>query len=172
VAHAQATAPARLHPNLAVRAVATGLRMPTNIAFLAAADALVIETSTGRVLHFANASFRGVALDLSVNFASERGLLGIALHPQFPSDPGVYLYWTCRSSVARMRIRFCRSRYRVQTRRARCPTPTTCRKGRCWATVSIDLCGTVAPCGAGPDDQFGGPNPDNAHLSGVILRFE
>ena len=27
------------------------------------------------------------------------------------------------------------------------------------------------PTGSGPDDQFGGPNPDNAHLSGVILRL-
>ena len=33
-------------------------------------------------------------LDLAVNFGSERGLLGIALHPDFPADPGVYLYWT------------------------------------------------------------------------------
>jgi glucose/arabinose dehydrogenase len=31
---------------------------------------------------------------LAVNFGSERGLLGIALHPDFPSNPGVYLYWT------------------------------------------------------------------------------
>ena len=38
-------------------------------------------------------------LDLGVNFASERGLLGIALHPNFPANPGVYLYWTCRSTA-------------------------------------------------------------------------
>jgi hypothetical protein len=30
-----------------------------------------------------------------LNSASERGLLGIALHPDFPVNPGVYLYWTC-----------------------------------------------------------------------------
>jgi hypothetical protein len=34
-----------------------------------------------------------------VNRNSERGLLGIALHPDFPADPGVYLYWTCRSTA-------------------------------------------------------------------------
>jgi glucose/arabinose dehydrogenase len=34
------------------------------------------------------------ALDLAVNSASERGLLGIALHPRFPRNPRVYLYWT------------------------------------------------------------------------------
>ena len=33
-------------------------------------------------------------MDLAVNSASERGLLGIALHPDFPTNPGVYLYWT------------------------------------------------------------------------------
>jgi glucose/arabinose dehydrogenase len=37
-------------------------------------------------------------LDLAVNSASERGLLGIALHPRFPRQPYVYLYWTCRTA--------------------------------------------------------------------------
>ena len=34
------------------------------------------------------------ALDLAVNSSSERGLLGIALHPNFPTTPYVYLYNT------------------------------------------------------------------------------
>ena len=97
-AHAQTAEPTLNHPNLGVRVVATGLTMPTNIAFASATDAFVIEKSTGRVLHFVNGALRGSALDLSVNAASERGLLGIALHPRFPADPGVYLYWTCRST--------------------------------------------------------------------------
>jgi aldose sugar dehydrogenase len=29
----------------------------------------------------------------------ECGLLGIALHPELPANPGVYLYWTCRSTA-------------------------------------------------------------------------
>jgi glucose/arabinose dehydrogenase len=33
-------------------------------------------------------------LDLAVNFFDERGLLGIALHPDFESNGYVYLYWT------------------------------------------------------------------------------
>src|SRR5262245_51013359 len=74
LAHAQAAGPTMLVPNLGVRTVATGLTQPTNMAFLGAADAFVIEKSTGRVLYFANAGFRGVALDLSVNASSERGL--------------------------------------------------------------------------------------------------
>jgi len=34
-------------------------------------------------------------------------------------------------------------------------------------------CGPVATCSGAPvpDDQFGGPEPDNAHLTGVILRL-
>ena len=34
-------------------------------------------------------------------------------------------------------------------------------------------CGPVATCSGSPvpDDQFGGPEPDNAHLTGVILRL-
>ena len=41
-------------------------------------------------------------LDLPVNFASERGLLGITLHPNFASNGWVYLYYT-RSSLATSR---------------------------------------------------------------------
>src|SRR5262249_45261473 len=37
---------------------------------------------------------QSTVMDLPVNFGSERGLLGIALHPKFPTNPGVYLYWT------------------------------------------------------------------------------
>ncbi len=33
-------------------------------------------------------------LDLAVNFFDERGLLGIALHPDFGTNGFVYLYWT------------------------------------------------------------------------------
>jgi hypothetical protein len=41
---------------------------------------------------------RGACPGLGVNNQSERGLLGIALHPDFPDNPGVYLYWTCRTA--------------------------------------------------------------------------
>ena len=45
------------------------------------------------------ASLQGTVLDLAVNNASERGLLGIALHPAFPAVPWVYLYWSCKSTL-------------------------------------------------------------------------
>jgi glucose/arabinose dehydrogenase len=37
-------------------------------------------------------------LDVAVDTASERGLLGIAIHPNFPSTPFVYLYYTQSST--------------------------------------------------------------------------
>jgi glucose/arabinose dehydrogenase len=93
-------APTVLDPNLAVRTVVGGLTTPSSVAFIGANDMLVLEKNTGRVLRVTNGVVQGTVLDLSVNFNSERGLLGIALHPSFPFDSGVYLYWSCRSAAA------------------------------------------------------------------------
>lgn len=82
------------HPDLAVRAVVTGLDSPTAMAFIRRNDRLVLEKNTGKVQSVVNGGIHSTVLDLAVNNASERGLLGSALHPRFPRDPGVYLYWT------------------------------------------------------------------------------
>ena len=91
---AQVTSPTMLHPNLGVRAVVTGLTQPSTMAFIGENDLLVLEKSTGRVQRVVNGAIDSTVLDLAVNFGSERGLLGVALHPDFPGNPGVYLYWT------------------------------------------------------------------------------
>src|SRR6266508_1444965 len=91
------TGPAVVDPNLGVRTVVSGLVTPSTMAFVGHNDFLVLEKNTGRVKLVSNGVVQGVVLDLSVNFASERGLLGIALHPRFPANPGVYLFWTCRA---------------------------------------------------------------------------
>jgi aldose sugar dehydrogenase len=96
---AQTTHPTMLDPNLDVRVAATDLVTPTSIAFIGSAGMLVLERNTGKVQRVVNERVHSTALDLAVNFASERGLLGIALHPDFPANPGVYLYWTCRANV-------------------------------------------------------------------------
>ena len=91
--------PSVVDPNLGVRTVVGGLTTPSTMAFIGPNDFLVLEKNTGRVKRVVNGSSPSTVLDLSVNAASERGLLGIALHPRFPADRGVYLYWSCRSTT-------------------------------------------------------------------------
>jgi glucose/arabinose dehydrogenase len=91
--------PVMLHPRLGLRTVASDLVTPIGVAFLGNDDMLVLEKNTGRVVRVTGGAVQGPVLDLGVNFASERGLLGVALHPDFPENPGVYLYWTCRSAA-------------------------------------------------------------------------
>lgn len=98
-AGAQAAAPEMLTNQLQVGTWAAGLSLPISMAFIGSGDALVLEKDTGRVRRVAGAGVGATVLDLGVNSASERGLLGIALHPDFPENPGVYLYWTCRSAA-------------------------------------------------------------------------
>jgi glucose/arabinose dehydrogenase len=86
--------PHMLDPRLDVRTVVTGLNQPTSLAFLGPDEFFVLEKATGQVKHVVDGVVGDTVLDLAVNSGSERGLLGIALHPDFPSDRGVYLYWT------------------------------------------------------------------------------
>jgi glucose/arabinose dehydrogenase len=97
--HAQGAAPQMLDPNLSVRTAVSGLDLPIGLAFLSRNDMLVIEKDSGKVKRVVDGVVAGTVLDLGVNRNSERGLLGIALHPNFPRNPGVYLYWTCRSTA-------------------------------------------------------------------------
>jgi len=96
-AQAQVPGPSVVDPNLAVRTVVSGLVTPTTMAFLGPDDMLVLEKQTGKVQRVTHGTVQTV-LDLAVNNASERGMLGIALDPHFADNHGVYLYWTCRST--------------------------------------------------------------------------
>lgn len=81
--------------------VSSGLSFPIAIAFLDPSDPtrfFVIEKSSGRVKLVQDGVVVSTVLDLPVNSASERGLLGIALHPDFATNGYVYLYYT-RSST-------------------------------------------------------------------------
>lgn len=90
----QAVNPSVVDTNLAVRTVVTNLDQPIAMAFLGPDDFLVTEKASGKVKHVVNGVVAATALDLNVNSASERGLLGIALHPRFKHNHLVYLYWT------------------------------------------------------------------------------
>jgi len=87
--------PTMLVRNLGVRTVVSDLSQPISMAFLGDNDFFVLEKASGNVKRVTNGTVQATVLDLAVNSASERGLLGIALHPNFPGNPSVYLYWTC-----------------------------------------------------------------------------
>lgn len=86
-------------PKLHVREVVSGLSTPTAMAFIGLRDILVLQKNDGRVRRVINGVLQsGAVLDVAVDTASERGLLGIAVHPNFPATPSVYLYYTQSST--------------------------------------------------------------------------
>ncbi|MEX2619341.1 MAG: PQQ-dependent sugar dehydrogenase [Egibacteraceae bacterium] len=78
---------------LVAEVVTAELDQPTAVAF-AQDDMLVTEKATGKVRIVRDGEIVGDAIDLAVNYFDERGLLGIAVHPDFPAEPFVYLHWT------------------------------------------------------------------------------
>jgi aldose sugar dehydrogenase len=242
-AQAGVVGPMLLDDGLAVQTVVSGLVTPSTMAFLPDGSILVLEKNTGKVQHVVNGVVQGTVLDLAVNFASERGLLGIALEPDFSIRPHVYLYWTCQAPVP--------TADPYTPTLVECPDPPELgadtneilgvpllgnRVDRfVWngTSLTFDLNliklrafqndGGPVPAGQGddgqppagnhnggvirfgrdnklyviigdngrrgqlqnlpsgptdtglgptvPDDQFGGPEPDDAHLTGVILRL-
>jgi glucose/arabinose dehydrogenase len=212
-ANAESGGPTMLDSKLAVRAATTGLVTPTTLAFIGADDLLVLEKTTGRVQRVVGGAVDSTALDLAVNFGAERGLLGIAVHPNFPSDPGVYLYWTESTTGADTSVlsetpllgnrvdrfvwngstlTFDRTVIRIRALQQDAGQPARGNHNGGVLTFGLDgklyifigdlgrrgqlqnlTCGPTATCPGPivPDDQFGGPEPDNAHLSGVVLRL-
>src|SRR5262245_25331844 len=81
--------------SLQLTPIASGLAEPTAMAFIGVNDILVLQKNDGRVRRVVNGVLQpGEVLDVAVDPSSERGLLGIALHPGFPTVPLVYLYYT------------------------------------------------------------------------------
>lgn len=81
--------------NLQVDTAVNGLNQPIGVVFLADNDMLVLEKASGQVKRVINGVVQTPpVLDLAVNSNSERGLLSMALHPQFPEVPEVFVRWT------------------------------------------------------------------------------
>ena len=99
---ADTTPPTLFDTNLQVTTVLnTGLTQPLGIVFLAANDFFVLEKASGQVKRVTNGVLQPVpVLDLAVNSASERGLLSMALDPNFATNNLVYIRWTESSTGA------------------------------------------------------------------------
>lgn len=88
-------APAPTDSTLSISEITSGLSGPTTMAFIGSQDILVLEKDSGRVRRVIGGILQpGSVLDVAVDNASERGMLGIAVHPNFPTTSFVYLYFT------------------------------------------------------------------------------
>jgi len=201
-----AVTPTMLDPNLTVTTVLTGLNQPTSLAFIGDNDFFVLEKTTGKVQRVVNGVLTSSVLDLPVNSASERGLLGIALHPKFTQNGFVYLYWTESSTgidtsnideIPLLGNRVDRyiwngttltfDRNLIKLRALQQDAGQSARGNHNGGVVQFGpdqklyivigdngrrgFLQNITSGGPVPDDQFGGPAPDNAHLTGVILRL-
>ena len=101
------SAPAQGRSSIAARPVATGLALPTAFTFAPNGKIFYGELLSGEIRTFdprnrTNSSFFRVP---NVATGREQGLLGLALHPSYPSTPYVYAFATRNSSgVARNEI--------------------------------------------------------------------
>jgi len=202
--NAPSTGPSMLDPNLSVSTLISGLSQPTGIA-LFGNGFFVIEKDTGKVKFVMNGAIQGTALDLAVNSASERGLLGIALHPNFSFNHFVYLYWTESSTgadstnladVALLGNRVDRyvwngstlvfDRNLIKLRAYQADANQPLRGNHDGGILRFGPDGKLYilmgdngrrgflqnnQLGPVPDDQYGGPEPDDAHLTGFVLRL-
>lgn len=200
--------PTLVDDRLTVRPLATGFITPIALSFIGRNDFLLLEKNTGRVMRVRNGNIMGAVLDLPVNGASERGLLGIALHPNFIHNGWVYLYWTETLSGADsttlsdtplngnrvdrfvwngLTLTFDRHIARFRAFQADADQPERGNHNGGVLAFGPDrklyiMVGDVGRRGwlqnvlegvgpNGDDDQFGGPEPDNAHWTGIIARL-
>ena len=88
-----------IDPNLTVSTYASGLTRPGGFAFIGPDNLFVTELYVGRVVRVQDGVVTSTVLELNVIGERERGLLGIAVHPQFESNDFVYLYYSVKEEV-------------------------------------------------------------------------
>ena len=198
-----------------------GITQPIGIVFLDTNDFLILEKASGQVKRVINGVLQATPiLDLAVNSNSERGLLSLVLHPDFPTQPYMYVRWsesstgadsTGNTQVPLLGNRVDRAvwngsiltldRNLIKMRALQTdnipvpghpgtnnPNPNGNHNGGVMRFGPDDKLyifmgdqgrrGWLQNLSNGPfdtapfvDDTFGGPEPDDAHLSGVILRL-
>lgn len=221
--HADSIPATILDPNLQVTTyLNSGLNQPIGIVFLSSNDAFVLEKASGQVKRVINGVIQPApALDLAVNSNSERGLLSLVLHPNFPATPYVYIRWTESSTGADSTVvsevpllgnrvdrfvwngstlTFDKNLLQLRSRQIdniavpghEGPTTNANEQGnhnggvlRFGPDGKLYLFmgdqgrrGWLQNLPNGPfltdplvDDAFGGPMPDNAHFTGVVIRL-
>lgn len=83
-------------PEIEVEVWASNLVVPWSLVFLSKDEALVSERG-GRILLLKKGVSPSIYLTLPVYAEGEAGLLGLALHPEFPAKPYVYAMYTYRT---------------------------------------------------------------------------
>jgi aldose sugar dehydrogenase len=213
-----------LDPNLQVTTVALSsgtITQPIGIVFLSQNDFLVLEKASGQVKRVISGVVQPTpVLDLAVNSNSERGLLSLVLHPNFPATPFMYVRWTQSSTAADSNVNTAVPLLGNRVDRFLWNGSTLTLDSniimlRALQTDNVPVPGHPGTNNANPqgnhnggvirfgpdgklyifmgdqgrrgwlqnlangpfetapfvDDTFGGPEPDNAHLSGMILRL-
>ena len=88
--------------------VATDLTSPWGLAFLPDGDALVSERDTGLIKRVASDGSKVTVVGEipEADPSSEGGLLGLAVHPEFPGQPWVYAYYSTEQDNRVVRMRY------------------------------------------------------------------
>jgi glucose/arabinose dehydrogenase len=85
--------------------IVTGLQSPWGLAFLPDGSALVSERDTGRILSIRDSRTTEVARITDSTLRGEGGLLGIAVAPDYYTNPWVYAYYTTANDNRIVRLR-------------------------------------------------------------------
>ena len=167
-------APAAATPAIEVIPVAT-LDNPVGFTFTPSGRIVYLERFSGRVrwLNTATGSDRVLVHIQGVNGDGERGALGVALHPDWPRQPFVYVYVTRSPGTAPLRnqlLRFRMSNGHLNGMRVLLNSPIGDRTNHNGGRIAFGPDGKLyVVIGDGGDDP--GRAQDLAEVRGKVLRL-